>query len=218
MDYVINLLLTGRKLAFSDEKSKSINVVSNNDCFYVKLKCEEVLPAAVFARFIKNGNIISDVLLDSECKCKIPRSMLDNGYFEAGFYTDGFATTPLKIKVLSSVVFKDGIEDAGLTPSQTEQLIALVNSAPFVENAFVNDSGELALNMKNGTLYIAGKVVGEKGEKGDKGDKGEKGDRGYKGDKGDSYVLTEEDKMEIASFSASIIDASLLEILGTGVE
>ena len=202
MNYIINLLLTGRKLAFADEKSKGINVVSNNDCFYIGLKSEEGLPAAIFARFIKNGNLITDILLDNEGKCKIPQNMLGNGYFEVGFYADGFATASLKFAVLSSVVLTDGIEDTEVVPSQTEQLIELVNSAPILERVYINGRGELVISMKNGGAYVAGTVVGDKGDK---------------GDKGDSYVLTNGDKTEIASMSASLIDTALLELLGTGV-
>lgn len=38
-----------------------------------------------------------------------------------------------------------------------------------------------------------------KGDKGDKGDKGEPGEKGEKGDKGDNYVVTADDRREIAS-------------------
>lgn len=38
-----------------------------------------------------------------------------------------------------------------------------------------------------------------------------------KGDPGTDYVLTDEDKTEIAEQAAALIDASLLSILGDGV-
>lgn len=40
---------------------------------------------------------------------------------------------------------------------------------------------------------------GERGLKGDKGDRGEKGPAGPQGEKGETYVLTDEDKSEIAN-------------------
>ena len=215
MKQTITLLLSGRKLLFSDEKSRSIKIVSDNDCFYVKLETEEALPLAVFARFKKDGNFYTDVLLDENLMCNIPMNMLDGGGFEIGFYSAGFATSSLLVKVVSSVVRKEGIEDAEAVPSQTEQLISLVNSAPFVESAFINENGELVLNMKSAAQYNVGRVTGEKGEKGDKGERGTKGDKGEKGEKGDAYNLTDEDRGEIAELSVSYIDNQLLELLGS---
>lgn len=66
---------------------------------------------------------------------------------------------------------------------------------------------------------------GEKGDKGDtgspgadgaKGDKGDKGEPGAKGDPGDNYVLTADDKEEIAQLAAGIVDTALLALIGTG--
>ena len=76
----------------------------------------------------------------------------------------------------SSVVRREGIEDILSVPSQTEQLIALVNSIPVVNGAVINDKGELVLDMINSAEYNAGSVMGPKGEKGEKGDKGDPGD------------------------------------------
>lgn len=39
---------------------------------------------------------------------------------------------------------------------------------------------------------------------------------GPKGEKGDSYVLTEEDKTEIAEMAAALVDTDLLGVIGTG--
>ena len=75
-------------------------------------------------------------------------------------------------------------------------------------------------------------VIGNlKGDKGDKGDRGEKGDKGnpftfddfteeqlasLKGEPGNDYVLTKADKTEIAQEATTLVDTSLLSIIGTG--
>lgn len=208
MKQIINLLLTGRRLSFSEGTEKEIRVVSDNDCFYLRLEASEELPTAVFARITRDGNFYVDVLLDEERMCNIPINMLEKGDFEVGFYSSGFATTSLRIRVQSSVVRKEGIEDILSVPSQTAQLIALVDAIPIVKGATVNEKGELVLNMANSADYNAGRVTGPKGEK---------GDRGEKGEKGDAYILTETDKEEIAIASAAVLDNALYELLGTGV-
>lgn len=75
----------------------------------------------------------------------------------------------------------------------------------------MNGQGELVLEMLNSADYNAGRVMGPKGEKGEK---GEKGDRG---EKGDAYIITEDDKEEIALIALSAIDSELYELIGTGV-
>lgn len=200
MKQIINLLLSGRRLMFSENSENTIRVVSDNDCFYLKLETEEVLPTAVFARITRDGNFYYDALLDEKGMCAIPQSMLETGDIEVGFYSSGFATTVLRIKVQSSVIRRTGIEDTFSEPSLTDQLIALVNSIPVINGASINDKGELVLQMINSADYNAGRVMGPKGEK------------------GDPYTLTEEDKNEIAVIAASVIDNELSELLGTGVE
>ena len=65
----------------------------------------------------------------------------------------------------------------------------------------------LRVRLSDGTWAEIPAIVGAKGEKGEKGEKGDKGDRGVqgvqgiqgeKGEKGDLYVLSDEDKADIA--------------------
>ena len=215
MKKIINMYLSDRRLTLSDGTENTIKVVSDNDCFYVRLETEEMLPNAVFARITRGGNFYVDVLLDESRMCNIPVNMLEKGDIEIGFYSAGFATTSVRLRVQSSVVRREGIEDILSVPSRTEQLIALVNSIPVVNGAVINDKGELVLDMINSADYNAGSVMGPKGEKGEKGDKGDKGDRG---EKGDAYVLADSDKEEIAAASVSVLDNALSELIGTEEE
>lgn len=50
--------------------------------------------------------------------------------------------------------------------------------------------------------------AGAKGEQGEKGPQGEQGPKGDKGDSGNDYVLTENDKSEIAASAAPLVDLS----------
>ena len=67
------------------------------------------------------------------------------------------------------------------------------------ERGFKGEDGDAGPQGEQG-------IQGEQGLKGDKGDKGESGEQGPKGDKGeqgengDSYILSENDKMDIAKF------------------
>lgn len=56
-------------------------------------------------------------------------------------------------------------------------------------------------------------LKGDKGDKGDTGATGEKGEQGPKGEQGDAYVLTEEDKAEIAG----IVLAGFTNVAEVGV-
>ena len=60
----------------------------------------------------------------------------------------------------------------------------------------INNNEELVITLSNGTVYNLGAIIGPKGEKGDKGDKG---DDGKDGKDGADYILTDDDKSEIAA-------------------
>ena len=57
--------------------------------------------------------------------------------------------------------------------------------------------------QNTGPIQIISGPQGPKGDKGDKGDTGPQGEQGIPGPKGDDYVLTEEDKKEIAGMVPS---------------
>ena len=54
-----------------------------------------------------------------------------------------------------------------------------------VENASVDENGDLIIYLTDGSAINAGYVKGESGEKGEKGDTGETGPQGEKGDTGE---------------------------------
>lgn len=86
-----------------------------------------------------------------------------------------------------------------------------------ITNISLNPDYTLTVTLSNGTAFTTSSIRGEKGETGEQGVKGDKGDKGEKGDKGDTgeqgaqgipgddYILTEEDKAEIANL-VDIID------------
>jgi hypothetical protein len=115
----------------------------------------------------------------SEDECYIPHEVLKGKGFYLSVYGvkgDSLATsTKVKIEVLESG-YALGDEPEEPTPSQYSQILEMVNETKGIAEKLRQDA-------QNGVF------TGEKGDAGEKGDKG---------DKGDPYILTEEDKNEIA--------------------
>lgn len=175
MNQTINLNLNGRELDFADNESRQLRLVGDNDGYFISFafQNEEEKPLAVFARFQKGEDEYTDKLLDENGKCEIPLTVLKGGFFNVGLYSDGFATKTVKIFVYGSVLEKAGIELEEPEPSQVEQLIEVVNGVTGIDEAYLDESGNLMLRLTNGEICNLGCV---KGEKGDTGEKGEKGD------------------------------------------
>lgn len=196
MTQTINLILKGKKLSVSNEDSNSITLVSANDSFMLHLSSDLPLPNAVFARFTSSDGYKGDMLLDLDGCCKVPMAALLGEYVEVGFYSTGFATSVLKLNVNSSVLSNDEIQLQQPVPSQTEQLISLVNTIPLIRSAVVNEDKMLLIYFADGRKLVAGYVDCLKG---------------------DSYTLSDLDKDEIAQRTAELIDSKILDALGSGV-
>lgn len=134
---------------------------------------------------------------------------------------------------LQGMTVRDGIVYSGITRNghhvyafdvyggSVISKIQLENNGFEVEGVAVAD-GRLYVSRKNGAdttginpckIYeiifpaggSAGGLRGEKGDKGNKGDKGDTGAAGAKGDPGDDYVLTAQDKENIANIVLQLL-------------
>lgn len=94
-------------------------------------------------------------------------------------------------------------DNVGVVKTESEEGISLSFTLPKGEKGDKGDEGPKGDKGEQGPKGDIG-PQGERGEKGDKGERGLQGElgpqgpQGDKGDKGDSYVLTDEDKTEIA--------------------
>ncbi|MBQ8027905.1 MAG: leucine-rich repeat protein [Clostridia bacterium] len=176
MNQIITFVLNGRHLR--SQQPLGSKIVGNNDDFYfAKFVFSEPDEASrvIFARFINDSNEMVDVALDENCCCEIPPSMLNSLTFEVGLYSDGFATSTVKVAVTPSVLEAEGfLLNEENAPSQYEQILEIVNSVETVENAVVNEENNLIIALSSGAQINAGYVKGEKGDTGEKGEKGER--------------------------------------------
>lgn len=67
------------------------------------------------------------MLIDENGTVNVPLWVLKQGGFNVGVVSDGFASTPLYIHVVGSIIDESGIQTEDPPPSQVEQLIKLVN-------------------------------------------------------------------------------------------
>lgn len=142
------------------------------------------------AVFSASGVEPINVLLDeaselciSKQECYIPFEVLKGDWFYLsvfGVNGDSLATTTkAKIEVLESG-YALGDKPSQPTQSEYSQMLQIANQAKEIAQKLRQDA-------ENGLF------------KGEKGEKGEDGTKGEKGDKGDPYVLTDEDKNNIAN-------------------
>lgn len=159
---IINLELKDKWLSYAGGKPCFLLVGDNED--YSIHFDTDLNKAAVFAVFRKEGKE-KRYLLDESGNVNIPLWVLKNGTFRVGLISDGFASTPLPIYVVESILDKDCAEAEEVTPTQTQQLIELVNKTIAgqhgvnIERVFIED-GELIIELSNGNKINAGKCRG----------------------------------------------------------
>lgn len=165
---IINLELKDKWLSYAGGKPCFLLVGDNED--YSIHFDTDLNKAAVFAVFKKEGKE-QRYLLDESGNVNIPLWVLKNGTFRVGLISDGFASTPLAIYVVESILDKDCAEAEEVTPTQVEQLTALVNKMIAgqhginIERVFIED-GELIIELSNGNKITAGTVKGDTGSVG----------------------------------------------------
>lgn len=127
----INLTLQGKYLTAEDESNKEFAVVGDNRDYYIHFDIDEPKRAmfAVFSEREKDCRTPrqESVLIDENGLVNVPMWILKQGGFSVGVVSDGFASTPLYIYVVGSIIDKTGIQTEDPPPSQVEQLIKLVN-------------------------------------------------------------------------------------------
>lgn len=184
----INLKLQGKYLTAEDEENSSFAVVGDNRDYYIHFDIDEPKRAmfAVFSEREKSCRTPKQesVLIDENGLVNVPMWILKWDGFSVGVVSDGFASTPLYIYVVGSIIDKTGIQTEDPPPSQVEQLIKLVNDLQMkgideaelkrlieeyitthpigeagngVKAANVNADGELVLILANDTEINCGK-------------------------------------------------------------
>ena len=159
---IINLELKDKWLSYAGGKPCFLLVGDNED--YSIHFDSDINKAAVFAVFKKDGKE-QRYLLDESGNVNIPLWVLKNGTFNVGLCTDGFASTPLPIYVVGSIINDEGEPTEDPPKTQVEQLIELVNKAIAgqhgvnIERVFIED-GELIIELSNGNKINAGKCRG----------------------------------------------------------
>lgn len=127
----INLTLQGKYLTAEDERDKEFAVVGDNRDYYIHFDIDKPKRAmfAVFSEREKSCRTPKQesVLIDENGLVNVPMWILKQGGFSVGVVSDGFASTPLYIYVVGSIIDKTGIQTEDPPPSQVEQLIKLVN-------------------------------------------------------------------------------------------
>lgn len=127
----INLILKNKYLTAEDERDKEFVVVGDNRDYYIHFDIDEPKRAmfAVFSEREKDCRTPrqESVLIDENGLVNVPMWILKQGGFSVGVVSDGFASTPLYIYVVGSIIDKTGIQTEDPPPSQVEQLIKLVN-------------------------------------------------------------------------------------------
>lgn len=94
-------------------------------------------------------------------------------------------------------------EQAEEIATTTARAIAINTATSVAGQQATSTAQAVARSILNDPDYKAS-IKGDKGDKGNQGDKGDQGDVGPKGEKGDAYVLTEQDKSDIASLVNSL--------------
>lgn len=159
---IINLELKDKWLSYAGGKPCFLLVGDNED--YSIHFDSDINKAAVFAVFKKDGKEQS-CLLDESGNANIPLWVLKNGTFRVGLISDGFASTPLPIYVVGSIINDEGEPTEDPPKTQVEQLIELVNKTIAgqhgvnIERVFIED-GELIIELSNGNKINAGKCRG----------------------------------------------------------
>lgn len=186
----INLILKNKYLTAEDEENSSFAVVGDNRDYYIHFDMDEAEKKramfAVFSEREKNCRTPrqESVLIDENGLVNVPMWILKKDGFLVGVVSDGFASTPLYIYVVGSIIDKTGIQTEDPPPSQVEQLIKLVNDLQMkgideaelkrlieeyitthpigeagngVKEANVNADGELILLLANDTEINCGK-------------------------------------------------------------
>ena len=123
---IINLELKDKWLSYAGGKPCFLLVGDNED--YSIHFDSDLNKAAVFAVF-KRDKREERIALDSDGNVNIPLWVLKNGTFNVGLCTDGFASTPLPIYVVGSIINDEGEPTEDPPKTQVEQLIELVNKA-----------------------------------------------------------------------------------------
>ena len=159
---IINLELKDKWLSYAGGKPCFLLVGDNED--YSIHFDTDLNKAAVFAVF-KRDKREERIALDSDGNVNVPLWVLKNGTFNVGLCTDGFASTPLPIYVVGSIINDEGVPTEDPPKTQVEQLIELVNKAIAgqhgvnIERVFIED-GELIIELSNGNKINAGKCRG----------------------------------------------------------
>lgn len=161
----------------------------------------------VFKRSLTALGVPYTVLVDElESELTIPWEVLaESGAFKVGAYgTNDTETLPTLWS--DSITIEYGSDTAGQapkppTPNVYQELIETAKQAVDTAQSVAQraDSGEF--NGTDGYTPIKG-VDYFDGAKGDKGDKGDKGEQGPAGADGKDYILTDEDRQEIAEIVA----------------
>ena len=159
---MINLVLKDKWVSYLDGKPCFLLIGDNEDySIHFDLDIEE---AAVFAVFKRDGNE-QRIMLDESGNVQIPLWVLKNGIFDVGLVTDGYASTPLPIYVIGSIINDEGTFKEDPPKTQIEQLIELVNraiagqSGVNIKSVYI-DNGELIIELSNGNKINAGKCRG----------------------------------------------------------
>lgn len=156
----------------------------------------------------KSGEIYSQVLQNDECT--IPHEALeDEGYvtFSVIGEKENYRITSSPVSFFNKPTVYGG-EPSAPTESEYSQLIAVTADALTAAQTAASDVSEIRAAYESGELRGEQGPPGEKGEKGDTGPQGPKGDTGETGPQGpqgepgptgESYVLTQEDRQQIAA-------------------
>ena len=83
-----------------------------------------------------------------------------------------------------------------------------------IASAVLNDDYTLTIAFTDGTEYTTPSIRGEQGIQGEQGEQGVQGEPGEKGDPGDAYVLTPQDKSDIADIIFSELPSAPVQHYG----
>ena len=168
---------------------------------------------------IKPVKTVNGIAPDKNGNVEIKGAGGENGktpYIKDGNWWIGDTDTGVKAKGTDG---KDGINGTGLyrgtvvsdedaASSDENDIVETIdkpNGEPFIVGDMVIETNGKIWRIFDNKGHVT-LVTSTKGEKGEKGDKGDKGATGAKGADGKDYVLTEEDKHEIAGFVGTTTD------------
>lgn len=189
---LIELRLSGKLLHFKNGSRQFFEVVADNDDYCFKFYFDTPRETAVAAIMEMYGNPYT-VLLDDDDMVKIPRGVLIGGKrlhvglsWGEDLTAQLITSSDLEIAVRYSI--RSRLRNTKpLEPAQADiiaQFSALVNKIKNVDSVYQDENGHLILKLTNGSTIDCGEV---------------------KGAKGDTYILTENDKKEIADIVLSAI-------------